>query len=237
MKLPPTRKRNYALALLYKAMFNRVTKSVGPRAKLRLLLDLTWMFERLSANASYAFYDTLEHPGRKNTWQLLSSHVNANDSVLDIGCSHGHYTALIASRAKRVVGVDHNPKSIAIAKRTYQRPNLEFHNGDALQYLNANEQHFDLLVLTHVLEHLEEPDQFLLRFKRFFRNIYIEVPDAENSQLNQFRQDVGTPYVYSDEDHKWEFTRDELVGVLSSAGLKIIEEKRGWGVQTFYVAC
>ncbi len=128
-------------------------------------------------------------------------------------------------------------RRFALAKRDYPRANLEFHNMDAFEYLNQNDQRFDLLVLTHVLEHLVDPREFLNRFKRFFKYIYIEVPDFDSSQLNQFRKDLGISLVYTDEDHKWEFSRDELTGVLSECGLKLLEERRGWGVQTVFLEC
>jgi hypothetical protein len=108
---------------------------------------------------------------------------------------------------------------------------------DAFEYLNQNNQKFDLLVLTHVLEHLVDPREFLNRFKHFFKYIYIEVPDFDSSQLNQFRKDLGIPLVYTDEDHKWEFSRDELTNVVAECGLKLLEEKRGWGVQTVFLEC
>ncbi len=69
MKLPIRKTRSYLLALLYKASFAPGMKKVLPRAKLELFLNLTWIFERLAYNASYAHYATWEHPGRQNTWR------------------------------------------------------------------------------------------------------------------------------------------------------------------------
>ena len=108
---------------------------------------------------------------------------------------------------------------------------------DSLEYLNRNDRKFDLLVLTHVLEHLENPTEFLCKFKKFFRYVYIEVPDFDASLLNQLRQDIGTPFVYSDEDHKWEFGRAELLKVVTDCGLTVLDERRGMGVQTLFLEC
>lgn len=235
MKLPIRKKRSYLLSVLYKALFNPVTRPLGQKAKVEMFLYLSWVFERLAANSSYQLYSTPDHPGRKNTWELMEKHLKPGDSVLDMGCSRGYYANLIATRTRKVVGVDHNAASIEIARKTYQRANLEFHNTDAFEYLEKNGEKFDLLVLTHVLEHLEDPVEFLSRFKRFFQNVYIEVPDFENTILNQVRKDLGVPFIYSDEDHKWEFSHAELLEVVTKAGFRVLEEKRAWGIQTLYL--
>ena len=49
------------------------------------------------------------------------------------------------------------------------------------------------------------------------------------------RKDLGVPFIYSDEDHKWEFSHAELLEVVTKAGFRVLEAKRVWGIQTLYL--
>jgi O-antigen biosynthesis protein len=55
--------------------------------------------------------------------------------VLDIACGEGYGSALIAGVARKVVGVDIEPETIAHASEHYaaKLPNLQFHTGSATQ--------------------------------------------------------------------------------------------------------
>ena len=65
-------------------------------------------------------------------------------------------------------------------------------------------------MLSHILEHLEEPEKFLNQFTSRFKYIYIEVPDLESTILSTFRNDLKMNLQYSDTDHVIEFSRDGI---------------------------
>lgn len=151
--------------------------------------------------------------------------------VLDLGCGNGDLTQEIASHVDRVVGVDHDRSSIDHAKTKHIAANLSFIHADAHSYLTTRTGSFDTLVLSHVLEHLDHPKDFLMRFKSFFQWVYIEVPDFDKTYLNHYRKALASPLIHTDDDHVSEFDREELVHILQEAGLTVIDADYRFGVQ------
>src|SRR5207247_5635304 len=80
-------------------------------------------------------------------------------SVLDAGCGEGYGAALLASVARRVLGVDRS-EATAVAAARHQAPGLEFRAFD-LERLAALGERFELVVSFQVIEHLPDPRGFL----------------------------------------------------------------------------
>lgn len=202
--------------------------------KMKLFLNLEWIFHRLAHENSYAIYTEDSHPIRVKTKEFLLQLINKSDSVLDLGCNLGVMSNYLADKAKKVVGIDYNKKAIDTAKKNYSKPNLEFHAVEAIEYLNSTEENFEVLILSHILEHLEEPEEFLNKFKDYFQNIYIEVPDFERYYMNLYRKDLNLKLKYSDDDHISEFDREELTEIITNCGLEIKQTEYRYGVQKYW---
>jgi SAM-dependent methyltransferase len=198
--------------------------------KFKLFLDLEWIFDRLSHEMSFKYYLPETHSVREHSKKFILDNVDEISSVLDLGCNVGDISFIIAEKAKKVVGIDYNEKAIELAKRRYQRHNLEFHHGEALEFLKNSSEHFDILILSHILEHLDNPQEFLNNFKNDFKSIYIELPDFERNYLNYYRKDLGLKLIYSDDDHISEFDRDELRTLLNNCKIEIINEEYRYGL-------
>lgn len=97
--------------------------------------------------------------------------------VADIGCGEG---ALIAELGKRGFGADFVGFEIsssgvaAASKRTFGRPTrIELYDGHRTP---AGDQEFDVAVLSHVIEHVENPRGLLREAARIARYVFVEVP-------------------------------------------------------------
>ena len=229
LKFARTKKGHFLLSLFYKLdTFFPLSKE----RKLKLYLDLEWIFERLAHEKSFLVFK--EHPVRNKSFQFLKSKLTKEFSVLDLGCNTGDLTYQISTCVKNVVGIDYNSAHIVKARKTYIQENIQFIHGEVIEYLQQNSQRFDVMILSHILEHIENPESFLDSCKKFFRYIYIEVPDFERSHLNVYRQELGSKLIYSDIDHIWEFDRTSLKEVIQKTGLEIIEEEYRLGVQKYW---
>ena len=204
------------------------------KTKQKIFLNLEWVFDRLAHEYSFKIYDEENHPVRLHTRKYLQKLINKSHSVLDLGSDEGVMSNYLADFAERVVGVDYDAEAIAIADKNYNKPNLKFIVADALDYLADENNKFDVLVLSHILEHIEEPEAFLKQFVPHFKYVYVEVPDFEKHYLNYYRKDLGLSLVYSDIDHVSEFDRDELAQILEDSNLKIIQSEFRHGVQRFW---
>lgn len=207
---------------------------LSSKTKIKLYLNLEWIFDRLAHEMSFKNYSPEEHPLRKFTKQSILKHIKDTDRVLDLGCNLGDISSMIADKAKEVVGIDYKKRAIEKAKERWKKPNLLFVHAEALDYLKKNTKQFDVLILSHILEHLENPDEFLIRFKDFFKTIYIELPDFDRYYLNHYRKDFNCSLVYSDDDHITEFDRYELNDLLRKCGLEVFEAEYIYGVQKIW---
>jgi len=98
---------------------------------------------------------------------------------------------------------------------------MDFVVAEAYEYLSSNKAPFDVLILSHILEHLDEPADFLRKFSSFFKKIFIEVPDFDASYMNHYRQRLNSKLNYTDSDHVYEFDREELKELIKSCDLEI----------------
>ena len=92
----------------------------------------------------------------------------AGKEVLDAACGAGYGSALLASRARRVVGVDVSDEAVAYARARYSAENVEFATADvtALPFPDAA---FDVVVSFETVEHVEDPNAFLAEVARVLR--------------------------------------------------------------------
>jgi 16S rRNA G966 N2-methylase RsmD len=232
LKLNRKKKRHYLLSFIYR--FDKLVL-LKDKFKLKLYLDLEWIFNRLSHEYSFKVYSSKKHPNRIFSGDFILKTITPSDKVLDLGCKQGDIANIISSKAKSVVGIDYDQKEINIAKETYsETENLNFIYSEAYEYLEQTKEIFDVLILSHILEHIDNPKEFLNKFSSFFKKIYIEVPDFDASYLNHYRLNLGNHLVYSDTDHVYEFDREELKELLNSCDLIIDIKEYKYGVQKIW---
>ena len=218
------------------SFFYRIHKllPLSNKRKFRLYLNLEWIFDRLAHEMSFKIYSPETHPVRTKSKDFILQKISSESVVLDLGCNLGDIGFVIAEKAKEVVGIDYNAKAIAEANRVYKRENLTFICGEALQYLEKREKKFDTLILSHILEHLDNPDEFLFKFKDYFEWIYIELPDFDKYYLNHYRLDQKLELVYTDSDHVTEFDRYELMDLLEKCQIEIVRSEYIYGLQKLW---
>lgn len=228
VRLSRAKKKHFLLSFLY-----RLSKLpfAGTKRKFGLFLDLEWIFERLAHEKSFDYYSSSEHPLRQYSNNYILNLLKESDTVLDLGCHSGQITAVLAQKAKEVIGIDYDQLAIDTAKRQHQQSNLSFVHDRVEHYLQANQRSFDVLILSHILEHLDQPKEILLACKPFVNYVYVELPDFDKSYLNHYRNDLNRELIYTDLDHVREFDRMEMKTLLKECGFDILESEYRFGVQ------
>jgi SAM-dependent methyltransferase len=155
--------------------------------------------------------------------------VKAGERVLDIGSGKGELAFdLVTISGAAVVGVDHDPGHLDFARQRFTHPDLGFFEGDVLEWLPDG--HFDVVVLSNVLEHLDGRVEFLRRVvsstapDRFL----FRVPVFERDWTVPLRDEVGL-LAYWDPDHAIEYSADTFVAELADAALEVDELVVRWG--------
>ena len=231
LKLPRKKKTSFLVRFFY--LLDKLMP-LSKKAKFKLYLNLEWIFDRFSHEYSFKNYAPDDHPVRLHTKKFLLERIQPSDIILDLGCYEGDMSIYLADKAQKVVGIDYDNVAITAAKKKYNKANLSFICSDAYEYLNASKEKFDVIIMSHILEHLDEPEDFLRKYTPFFRHVYIELPDFDKTLLNQYRRDLNMPLIYTDGDHVSEFDRFELQDLIKRANLEIVSAEYMYGIQKIW---
>lgn len=210
----------YRLVHLGKMIFGR-------KRALNFFLNGSWLFWRFAYEISGEIYDSRFHDHTKALSEdFLKKHIPQNGSVIDVGCGVGRWCDIASKYADKVVGIDYSRSLIDEANKRTQKSNVTFLVGDVTKDLKGEK--FDLALLLHVIEHIDEADRLLKELRNVADKIIVEVPDFENDALNVVRLKHNLPF-YSDGDHVREYTRDILVSQLERNGWTTIETFKNGG--------
>lgn len=160
------------------------------------------------------------HPKHRlmNYHKFFIDNVDSGDIVLDIGCGNGALSFDIAKKAGKIVGIDLNIKNISIAKKRYSAPNIEYLTGDAIEDLPN--QKFDVVVLSNILEHIENRIDFLNKIKTLTPKILIRVPMVNRDWITLYKKELGVEWRL-DKTHYREYTLESFKDELKQADLNL----------------
>lgn len=116
---------------------------------------------------------------------LLPPPSTARRRVLDVGCNAGELLSLFAERGWEVAGVEPSPGPARYAREHLPGPVWEGYAEDAV----PQGESFDLVTLTHVLEHVAEPKRLLHRLRSALRPggaMLVEEPNADDRLLRAY---------------------------------------------------
>lgn len=162
--------------------------------------------------------------------RFFLENIDPKDKVLDVGCGTGEVASDLAAKADLVVGVDIKKGHIEAARAKYRQPNLKFFESDAstLDLGALGVDRFDAVVLSNVLEHLEDRVSFLKGVAKIADKILLRVPMIDRDWLAVWRKENGFPYRL-DPEHYIEYTKDSLKAELAAAGWKILSSSVQYG--------
>jgi SAM-dependent methyltransferase len=137
----------------------------------------------------------------------------AGERVLEVGCGEGYGTALLATAAVQVIGLDYDALTVAHASARY--PQARFVRGN-LAALPLASRSVDAVATLQVIEHVWNHREFVgecLRVLRPGGTVLVTTPNRLT-----FSPGLETPV---NPFHTKEFTAAELVGLLSANGFGI----------------
>jgi SAM-dependent methyltransferase len=199
------------------------------RAVRELLLTYDDVYRALD-QASIA-YDGGVHVKHRLTryHDFFVDRVRPGERVLDVGSGKGELAHDLVTRSgAMVVGVDNNPHHVAFARARFADERFEIVEGDVLAVLPDG--HFDVVVMSNVLEHLDGRVELLRRIVESARpsRILLRVPVYARDWTVPLKQEVGLPW-FSDPDHEVEYDPESLRAELAEAELAVSELTLVWG--------
>jgi SAM-dependent methyltransferase len=134
----------------------------------------------------------------------------AGKNVLDVASGEGYGSALMATVAHAVSGVDVSADAVAHAAAAYAgRQNLEFRQGSCAK-LPFDDATFDAVVSFETIEHIHEQTGFLDEVRRVLKPAGLLILSSPN------RAEYSDARQYSNEFHVKELYRAELAELLDA---------------------
>ncbi|MFX0204605.1 MAG: class I SAM-dependent methyltransferase [Candidatus Hodarchaeota archaeon] len=160
------------------------------------------------------------HPKHRimNYHKFFLDKVNEGDEVLDIGCGNGALAFDLAQKAKLVVGIDVNKENIQVARSKYGLENIQYTVGDATKDLD--DEKFDVIVLSNVLEHLENREGSLDKIKKLSPKTLIRVPMMNRDWITLYKREKGIQSRLG-QTHLTELTLESYKKELRKAGFNL----------------
>lgn len=187
---------------------------------LKMLLRVHSFSYRLAGSLAQKVERDGLHPKHRlmNYHKFFVDNVSESDSVLDIGCGNGALTYDVARKAKKVVAIDLNEENIKIAREKYSAPNIRYLRNDITKELP--DKKFDLIVLSNVLEHIENRVEFLHRIEDLAPKILMRVPIINRDWITLYKKELGIEWRL-DLTHYTEYTLESFKEELQKADLNL----------------
>lgn len=211
---------------LVRAMIGAV---IPPVTLLRWLCHLDNALYRAISLAAIRYEGGL-HPKHRLTGyhDFFVERVRAGERVLDVGCGVGVLAADLArARDAIVTGVDLDRRAVAEARRLRRDPRLTFLAADARSLPDGR---FDVVILSNVLEHLDDRVGFLREVvaRAAPERLLIRVPQFERDWRVPLKQELGVDYRL-DPTHRLEYSLERLEAEVAEAGVVVQEQQVRWG--------
>jgi SAM-dependent methyltransferase len=140
-------------------------------------------------------------------------------STLEVGCGDGALLSELHRRGfgGRLSGMEISESAVAIAARRKELESVLLYDGERLDVPDAS---YDLGVLSHVLEHVEDPTALLREVARACRAVLVEVPLEANLSARRASKRTHAAEV----GHLQRLDRKGIHAIVASAGLAILYE-------------
>ena len=137
-----------------------------------------------------------------------------NRDILDFGSGNGGYLKYAKTRAKSVSAIELE-KAI---EPYYKEQNIKLYRS-----VELIDKDFDLITMFHVLEHLSDPKEMLIRLAKSLRDgakIIVEVPNSEDALLTLYESEPFSKFTYWS-CHLFLFNARTLQDLVHQSGLKV----------------
>lgn len=119
---------------------------------------------RLSNKSGLIFNNYIEVPAILDF--VYSTHINAENKVLDIGCAFGYFTKIYASKGCKVTAIDTSSKMLQFAKEYNSQylDRITFINNDFLE--TSLKEYYDIIIGSFMLGYFINLDTLFLKISQ-----------------------------------------------------------------------
>lgn len=142
---------------------------------------------------------------------------NNFNSILEIGSASGYNLSLYKKDNKIVYGIEPSEQNCKLAKKNY---NVDMFSGMFSEWKAQQKakDKYDLCFLSHVLEHIVNPYEFIEQCAEHCNYFFIEVPTLDYKYIDE-------PFGFINEEHVNLFTLQSLQALMNKAGFELINQE------------
>ncbi len=166
---------------------------------------------------------------------LLDSYgVNTEGRLLEIGCGEGDFAVRAAARGFHVTGVEYNSHAAQIAQdKLGSQGHIYVGEISALDHVSDS---FDVCILSDVIEHVRNPNEFLSKIRRLLKPdgvLFVACPSLDSWSAKFLKE----KWVEFKPEHLHYFNSSTLHSLLFNSGFRNMIEKPGIKTLSFdYIA-
>jgi SAM-dependent methyltransferase len=210
-------------------------RRLSPLARAEFLMGLDAALYEDHGTAAIAASQETGHGGLHPKHALTRYHdfftqnIREGERVIDLGCGVGALAASIAEKSRAIVtGQDWQPGNLAKAKFNTGPLAVTLIEGDITK--DRVPSAFDVVVLSNVLEHLNDRPQLLRQWQDWYSpsRYLIRVPAYDRDWRVPWKEQLDIEWRL-DNTHMTEYTAQSLVDECHAAGLKLITLIARWG--------
>lgn len=132
-----------------------------------------------------SIYNLVRKFALRNKLNLINSIQQEKGKLLDVGCGTGHFLEICSKNRWETVGIENNKnaREIAISNSSSE----VFENLDLIE----EKKEYDVITLWHVLEHLHELEETMLKFRKLLRkdgHLIIAVPNCDSWDSTNYKE-------------------------------------------------
>ena len=165
----------------------------------------------------------------KNDKLWYKNYLRPTDAILDLGCGTGRDLQIASRKVKKAIGVDIDEKQIRKATNEAsleKLSNIRFKVVDANKKLPFKDDSFDKVVVSDVLEHLDNRNLAINEVRRILKNsgLLLLVTDNPDSSWKKIQKRHRLFY-FADSDHRYEYPKEEILKILKNKKFSILSCK------------
>jgi len=155
--------------------------------------------------------------------KLAGTAASQEAKVLEIGCSFGHMTSLLARRFEHLTAVDLSPHSVAVARKRlthYGTTHVSFVVDDAESLAKLPDDAFDVVLSFSTIRFCPNPQAALSSIHRKLRRGGVAIVDFPN-KYSPWHGAIKSLFGIAPHIHDTLYTRPQAVQLFEKTGFKV----------------
>lgn len=159
----------------------------------------------------------------RGRYRFILDELKPQSKILEVGCFLGRYCDYFKSQGHDPIGIDLSSKVIEEGKKLFPNLDLRVTSGEMDREFDQNQ--FDAVIASEVIEHVLHPDEFLKQIVNVLKPGGRLLLTTQNSNAIHYRLRMLVGKFRWDPTHLRLYSKPELMQEIEGSGLKITKMK------------